>query len=182
MNVNTRGRVPLFLQKALKEEIEKITDGMTFKKPRSDERVKLQVYEQALPVPSRDDTNFDAEASIAYDEGEYEEAIFRCPWCVVKVDSGEIQGPNANVEVLMELVFGVFDDDLNNQGHYDIENLIWKVIERFAKDPLLASQYTCQCDFKFGHQDEDTYPYYFGALTMTFSYPGIQRESGGQFI
>ena len=80
MNVNTRGRVPLFLQKALKEEIEKVTDGMAFKKPRSDERVKLQVYEQALSVPSRDDTDFDAEASIAYDEGEYEEAIFQCPW------------------------------------------------------------------------------------------------------
>ena len=181
MEMNTRGRVPAFLQMALAEEIRNITAGMTFKQPHSEERIALQVYEQALPVPSNNNDKVE-EDSIAYVETEAEEAVFKCPWCIVRIDSGAIPGPNANVSVLMGIEFGVFDDDQKNQGHYDVENLMWKVYERFAKDPILAKQYTCQCDFKFGHPDSDTYPYYFGAISMTFEYPGIQRESGGIYL
>lgn len=182
MDINTRGRVPVFLQKALIAEIEKITSGMTFKQPHSEDRTSLKVFPQALPVPSKKDYETDYEESIAYEEEEAEEAVFKCPWCVVRIDKGDIKGPNANVEVLMGVEFGIFDDDPENQGHSDVENLVWKVYERFAKDPLLAHQYTCECDFSFAHQDEDTFPYFFGAITMTFSYPGIQRESGGTYI
>ncbi|MBE6003738.1 MAG: hypothetical protein E7232_06580 [Lachnospiraceae bacterium] len=181
MEMNTRGRVPAFLQRSLAEEIRRITAGMTFKQPRKAERIPLQVFEQALPVPSASNETVEEE-SIAYVEEEAEEAVFKCPWCVVRIDSGSIQGPNANVEVLVGIEFGIFDDDPKNQGHYDVENLMWKVYERFAKDPILAKQYTCQCDFKFGHQDSDTNPYYFGAISMTFEYPGIQRESGGIYL
>ena len=182
MEMNTRGRVPAFLQMSLAEEIRRITAGMTFKQPHSDERIHLQVFDQALPKPFGNDSETEMQESIAYEEQEAEEAVFKCPWCIVRIDSGDIKGPNENVRVLMGVEFGIFDDDPKNQGHFDVENLIWKVYERFAKDPLLASQYTCECDFKFAHQDEDTFPYFFGAITMTFSYPGIQRESGGIYI
>ena len=59
----------------------------------------------------------------------------------------------------------------------DVLNLIEKVYQRFARDPVLAHQYICQQDFEWGLQDEDTWPYFFGAIGMSFSYMGIQRES-----
>lgn len=180
MDFARRGRVPYFLQSALKDEIEKILAGMTFKRPNSEERIAMQVHEQALPIPGSQETVQDNE-TIAYVEEEAEEAVFKCPWCIVKVDKGKIDGPNANVEVVTIIEFGVFDDDPENNGHKEIENLIWKIYERFAKNPILACQYECMNDFDFAHQDEDTFPYFFGAISMTFRYAGIQRESGAEF-
>lgn len=182
MEFNTRGRVPVFLRMALEEEIRKITSGMTFKQPLSEERAHLSVFGQSLPIPEKKKSENKYEESIAYEEEESEEYVFKCPWCVVRIIKGSIEGPNADVSVLMGVEFGIFDDDLNNQGSDDINNLIWKVYERFSKDPLLANQYTCECNFDFALQEEETYPYFFGAITMNFTYPGIQRESGGKYI
>ena len=50
-------RTPFFLMQALKEEVERITDDMCFMKPRNPEAdpeyVKMQVFEQALPIPKK---------------------------------------------------------------------------------------------------------------------------------
>lgn len=173
---DTRSRVPVNLRKALQAEVEALTEGMTFRQPDSEERAAMKVFGQALPVPPRK-AGTTTEASIDYVEEEQEDAIFQCPWCMVKIDGGEANGPNADVTVNVAVCFGIFDDSLDNDGSDDVLNLIEKVYQRFARDPVLAHQYICQQDFEWGLQDEDTWPYFFGAIGMSFSYMGIQRES-----
>ena len=176
-----QGGSPVFLQKALMEEIARLTDGMTFKQPGKDKRIRLQIYRQGLPVPGHTPSERPDE-TIEYVEDDAEEAVFKCPWCLVRVEKGKIDGINADATAVMAIEFGLFDDDPNNEGHLDILNLIWKIYIRFARDSLLDMQYECLNDFEYATQDEDTFPYFFGAMSMTFKFRGVQRESGADFI
>lgn len=175
-------RTPFFLMQALKEEIERITDDMCFMKPRNPEAdpeyVKMQVFEQALPIPKKNvRAGGVALETIDYLDENTEDAVYNCPWAVVKADAGKIPGVNANQNVTVAVCFGIFNDSTENNGHQEILNLIQRVYERFAKDPILAGSYTCTCEFEWALQDEDTYPYYFGAVGMSFEFMGVRREN-----
>ena len=56
-NQIARGKTPLFLQKALVEEIKAITNDMLFKNPIGGELLKLQVFAQSLPIPQKPENN-----------------------------------------------------------------------------------------------------------------------------
>ena len=161
MQSNTRAIAPLFFQKALVEEIKIITEGMRFRSPKGSERIFMNVYSQALPIPlKRTETEYESN-TIDYQDGE-EESIFQCPWCIVKIDGGQIPGINEiqKIDVGMEIL-----------------NLIQKVYERFAVNPILAGQYTCLGEFEWALQEEDTYPYFFGAIGTSFQFRGYRREN-----
>lgn len=176
MQSNIRAVAPLFFQKALVEEIKIITEGMRFCSPKGGERVAMNVYNQALPIPfKRTEIEYDNN-TIDYQDGE-EESIFQCPWCIVKIDGGQIQGINEMQKIDVGICFGIFDDSQENQGHMEILNLIQRVYERFAVNPILAGQYTCQGEFEWALQEEDTYPYFFGAIGTSFQFRGYRREN-----
>lgn len=179
-----RALTPLFFQEALAEEIRNITKGMLFCNPKSKENVPLQVYPQSLPFPEKKkdfSENISAISaildSIEYTGSEEEEAVFNFPWCLVKMDGGKISGVNQRQEISVAVCFGIFDDSPENKGHQTVLNLIQKTYERFAKNPLLQGQYTCQGNFEWALQEEDTFPYFFGAISMQFSFWGFRRES-----
>lgn len=178
-----RALTPLFFQEALAEEIRGITKGMMFCQPKSKEQIPLQVHTQALPIPEKkkDFTEIEGMSmmtgSIEYTESNEEEAVFDCPWCLVKMDGGKVPGINQRQEVSVAVCFGIFDDSPENKGHQAVLNLIQKTYERFAKNPLLNGQYTCQGSFEWALQEEDTFPYFFGAISMQFSFCGFRRES-----
>lgn len=176
METHVRAKTPLFLLQALVNEIKTITEGMLFHTPKSTKLTSLEVYEQSLPIPTKSQEGEVCD-SIDYEDGEEEEAVFKCPWCTVKVDGGNIPGINEMQSVDVVICFGIYNENENNQGHHEILNLFQKVYERFAVNPLLDSQYTCTGEFEWGLQDEDTYPYFFGAIGTTFKFTGYRREN-----
>lgn len=180
MQMETRARTPFFFQMTLVEEMKEITSDMRFKMPRGTNLVPISVFPQALPIPQRADSPPDTPedgGTINYVDGEEEEAIFKCPWCVVKIESGSVPEINGNQRIKAAVCFGIFNDSPDNKGHTEILNLIQRVYERFAKNPLLAGQYTYAGGFEWGLQDEDTHPYFFGAAVMDFEFQGIRREN-----
>ena len=141
------------LQKELSGELEKIMQDMLLQQPDSTELVKMKAYRQALPIP----------------------------WALIKLDRGTVEGIGGNQKVTVLIIFGIFSDSLENTGHEVIAIMIERVMERFSKDPLLAGQITAvpvdeSHMFNWSLQDEDTYPYFYGALEMAFCMPGFQRE------
>lgn len=173
-------KTPYYLQEALKKEIESITSDMEFKRPKSEGLVPLAVYLQALPVPKRADAPPGQEAyqgTIDYSDDEPEESVTNCPWCKVMFDGGNVSAPEGDQSCDVVIAFGIYDNDLNNQGHQYLLNLIDRIYTRFAKNPILDHQYTCSGEFDWALQDEDTYPYYFGALVTSFTFKGIRREN-----
>ena len=175
--MSVRAKTPLFCQEALVKEVVRITADMRFQNPKGGEPLSLCVFPQTLPVPQkRKEAPLEGQDTIEYQEGEEEEAIFQCPWCLVKIDGGKVPEINGGQEVSFGICFGVFRDDARNQGHREILNLISRVYERFAKNPLLDSQYTCTGVFQWNLAEEDTYPYFFGAIATGFIFSGYRRE------
>lgn len=175
--MTVRAKTPIFCQEALVKEVERITADMRFQNPKGGELIPLRVFSQSLPIPQRAEPDLvPGEVTIDYQEGGEEEAIFQCPWCLVKIDGGKIPEINGRQEVSFGICFGVFRDGAENQGHREILNLISRVYERFAKNPLLDSQYTCTGVFQWNLAEEDTYPYFFGAIATSFTFSGFRRE------
>ncbi len=172
-----RAKTPLFCQEALVKEVEKITADMRFQNPKGGDLLPLRVFPQSLPIPQKKEQEpMDNEDTIEYQEELEEDAIFQCPWCLVKIDGGKIPEINGWQEINFGVCFGVFQDGAENQGHREILNLISRVYERFAKNPLLDSQYTCTGVFQWNLAEEDTYPYFFGAIATSFTFSGFRRE------
>lgn len=115
----------------------------------------FNIFEHDLPVP----------------KGEDEPEPF--PYTIVKAVDGEITTFKSPETVRVVLVFGIYDDDLNNQGHRDILNVIDCVRQRFEKNNLLNNRYRILNSEKYPTrwtiQEDDTYPYFFGGMEMTFA-------------
>lgn len=168
---------PYFLQEALKEDIRKMLEGNLFKNPdpSGKKHIPMSIYGQNLPLAAVK-AEEQPETVIDYTDDMISDPVYNCPWCLVKIDSGEIKGPNESQTVVAAICYGIFDDDRQNDGHKDILNLIQKTYERYARNPVLCKNYRCKQDFEWSVQREDTYPYYFGAISMTFEMDGIKLE------
>lgn len=180
MENSVKAKTPLFFQDALAKEIEKITADMRFIAPKTKEMVQMKAFSQSLPIKEYsegNEENNEYSGSFDYDSEQMNDPIFKCPWCVVKIEGGDIPGINEWQTIQVAICFGIFNEDPRNQGHREILNLIQKVYSRFAVDPILDSQYTCSGEFEWAIQDEDTYPYFFGAISTNFKFAGYRREN-----
>ena len=84
------------------------------------------------------------------------------PYVVVRLTGGEVPED--------------YDTDLSNDGNKYVMTAIHRIIERFRKNSLLANIYNQTGNIEWTMSDEDTYPYFFGGLQMTFTLPKIERE------
>ncbi|MDO5391029.1 MAG: hypothetical protein Q4F24_08100 [Eubacteriales bacterium] len=171
--MRTYGKTPLGLQDALKDEVEMLLDGMLFKQPKGKELVPMKVYRQLLPIPEGP-----APENGEEEEEEEEDILARCPWALIRINEGGMDGIKGKQEAVVTIGFGVYDDSADNQGHRAIMSVIECIYERFAKNPILANGFTCSEEFRYALQ-EDTglFPYFFGALTTEFSFSGFRREN-----
>lgn len=145
------------LQEELVKELETIFKG-DLSKNSLGEYVKLNVYEQQLPI--RED----------------EDSPDPMPYIIVRLETGSTKSGTDPQEVLVTLLFGYFDDSPENNGHKGVLGMIQKVHERFEKQPMLANQFMFQDPFDWALQDEESFPYFFGAASMTFKTAAIRKE------
>lgn len=120
--------------------------------------VKLNIYEQQLPIR------------------EGEDAPDPIPYIIVRIETGSTKSGIDPQEVLVTMLFGYFDDSPENNGHKGVLGMIQKVHERFEKQPMLANQFMFQDPFDWALQDEESFPYFFGAASMTFKTAAIRKE------
>lgn len=145
------------LQEEIVKELEAIFKGDLFKDSLG-KYVKLNVYEQQLPI--RED----------------EDSPDPMPYIIVRLETGSTKSGTDPQEVLVTLLFGYFDDSPENNGHKGVLGMIQKVHERFEKQPMLANQFMFQDPFDWALQDEESFPYFFGAASMTFKTAAIRKE------
>ena len=145
------------LQEEIVKELGVIFKGDRFKNSLG-EYVKLNVYEQQLPI--RED----------------EDSPDPMPYIIVRIETGSTKSGTDPQEVLVTLLFGYFDDSPENNGHKGVLGMIQKVHERFEKQPMLANQFMFQDPFDWALQDEESFPYFFGAASMTFKTAAIRKE------
>lgn len=157
----------IFLQDDLQKELEDILGEMRLKDPNNtEEYTNIKVYQQSLPKIKIDYENSEEEEEDLSDEP--------FPYIIVKLDSGKITNENETAKI--ELLIATYDDDLANQGHKDILNIINKIYERFYKNPMLANKYYRVNDIDWVLQDDDMYPYFYGAMGMEFKVKMFKKE------
>lgn len=149
------------LQTVLVKDILEIFKGDLFKDS-SGEYVPLNVFEQYLPI--RKD----------------EEEPDPVPYVIIRIEEGSVKGWTEAQEVKVMLILGCFDDDINNQGYKTILGMIQKIEHRYFKDPMLANQFVFLNDeqngFEWAMQDEESFPYYFGAISIKFKTAAVRKE------
>lgn len=145
------------LQEALVKEIGAIFSGELFKDS-AGEYGKMKIFEQNLPI--RED----------------EDAPDPIPYIIVRLETGTTKSGVDPQEVLVTLLIGYFDDSTENCGHKGVLGIIQKIHERFEKEPMLAHQFMFQDPFDWALQDEESFPYFFGAASMTFKTAAIRKE------
>lgn len=150
---------PAEFQDRLAEELEKLyEDYPLFHPVTGDYTNRLNVFKQFLPVSEEDE---DIELSAV----PYVQAILNSGKGALDTES------NSTVEVV--LIFSVYDPDKDRQGYKDLLSLIQRFVQRFSENPLLGNfDMTGEIEWAIG---EDTYPYYFGALSTTFEIPTVRR-------
>lgn len=168
--------IATFLQDDLAADLADIFKHFRLKNPQG-ETVGLNIFKQSLPIPTTKDIP-DTVTDEELEEGKYnaeaEEDPY--PYIIVRVEQGTIDKIDQEQAVIVNLIIGVIDRDYNNQGHKDVLNIIQKVYERFAKNAILAKKYECVMPITWALQDEESFPYFFGGMALTFETIPIRRE------
>lgn len=164
-----------FLQDDLIEELKRIfKDFVLINK--SGEKSALKVYPQVIAIPQsknqKDLPIEQLENGLADDKTEDEPF----PYILVRISDGEIADESSAQTVNTILIIGVYEESHDNSGHKDVMNIIQKIYERFAKKPNLANKYTLLYPIEWTLQDEESYPYFFGGMSLKWETAKIIRE------
>lgn len=155
------------LQKDLMEEIESVLSDIMLKKPKGGMST-IKSYSQELP---KREQVVKPGSLMPEDDG-----TDPYPFCVVRMESGSIFTGAQGVRTI--LIFGVFDDALENQGHQALLNIIHRVSERFIINPVLKDRYRMneREGINWILDDEERYPYYIGSMEMAWDAYFVERE------
>lgn len=175
-----RANTPLFCQRALMKEIERLCADMNFQDANGNEAAKLVCYEQYMPLPHQaveeiQDPKVD---TIDFTAAEIEDAIQRFPWCKTSIVGVDVKGANSDQIVTFELNIGIYEASLQKTGHRSILNIYDRIYQRFAGDPLLENQYANTGKFALEFERDTQWPYYYGYIITEFNVLGIQRNGG----
>ncbi|RDY28653.1 hypothetical protein [Lachnotalea glycerini] len=148
---------PLKLRRDLSKELMAILEHSNFKN-QSGEEGKIKVFEQNLPIQLNDK-----------DTEPY-------PYLLVRITDGEIPENEKEYTIAINIMIGIYNNNVDAQGEDIVLNIIQDVLERFRKNPILDRKFIMQEKVKWALQDEQTHPYYFGGLLTYWTVPLIQRE------
>lgn len=165
------------LQEAIRADLNKLFADRRYKTPK-DEMAPLKAYCQRLP-------QFDAQETDDF-----------FPYAIIRLDKGGVAGPTAPQKVDVMIIVGIFDDgvqeytgaketpapgeppsfvgsegwDLRNFGHMAVLEVIEQIQAHYEESPALCNgAFYFDGPFNWALQDEDSYPYYFGACELSFT-------------
>ena len=147
------------LQDDLIAEVEDVLKDIVTTNANDEQVSGLKRYAHALPIVQSDD--------------ETPEMYF--PYFIVRFDNGRTRDDDDCWHVATDIVLGVHDMSLHG-GHEHILTAIQRIVDRFAYDPQLNKRYRADQDIQWAVGEDDTYPYYFGAVAVAFSVPKIGRK------
>ena len=128
----------------------------------SGEDIPPRIFVQELSLPTDDaDTN---QSEI--------------PYVLVRLSSGEIDNwdsNNGHEKIHMELYLGVYNSRDDRSGHVELLNMIQRIKNHFGIHRHV-NNFSVLPSFRWVLDEEDRHPYYFGAITMSFSAPRTIKE------
>lgn len=185
---------PQLLQKDVCEDIRACLADLRFPNPHG-EPVPISVFRHALPVPRHKDYSDMEynEMETAADPGLKNQHLEAdpvelaeddpFPYVIVRISQGNVKDPDHSRIVSMLFIIGVYDDAETNEGVDGVLNIIERIYRRYAENPIVhGGKAKIHFDgeqqlFHWVIQDDDTWPYFFGAVQAEFEIMPIERVS-----
>lgn len=70
----------------------------------------------------------------------------------------------------------VKDPAPDRQGFRDALHIVNTVLRHYGENGVVGGRWVLQYPIKWAAQEEDTHPYYFAAMALTFEGPAIFKE------
>lgn len=113
------------------------------------ELVNLNVYSQALPVQ----------------EGMDKQPV---PYILNILSDATVE--KEGIKARFHLLLGIYNNDLKNQGHQEIVNIIEKLYQNLYSQGIIAQKYRAEYPMEMEMQvKEDRYPFYYGLMMVCFT-------------
>lgn len=147
----------VFLQKALVNEVKEELEGYTSVN-NAGEYLNFNVYPQNLPAKKskNDDDHF--------------------PYVLVCLDEEEINGEESDNICSIYFLVGIVDKNPNNQGHFDVANVLNKLEKRFLSKRLIDSRYRITFPLTKKFQEENTWPKFIGGMSTLWTVEAPEIE------
>jgi len=146
------------LQDDLIEEVEQVLKDVVTTKTDGTEVWGIKGYRHQLPV-------------IQTDEDDVSQYF---PYFIVRFEGGETKEDNDPWHVSTQILFGIHDANASD-GHEHVLICCQRVVDRFVSEPNLKA-YRADQNIEWAVSDDDTYPFHFGGVSITFSVPKIGRK------
>lgn len=150
---------PVQFTESLGEELKKITEHIRLPSPLGGE-TKMNVFRFGIPLEK---TNEDKKNKF--------------PYILATLSNGQIDESQGEQKVVAHLLIGIYDNGMENQGKRWVLNIINDICERFLKDPVLEGTYYADGEITWVVDDEEEFPYHYGAMDLTFHLPTFRREN-----
>lgn len=157
------GRTPRLCRDALAEMLEELFDGKKFSGQEG--RKALKIYKQDLPIPDDNDVDSDADTACA-------------PYVVVKMAGGDIEKENEPQKIDFELIICAYDEGRDRAGMQDVGNIKEDIVQQICTVPYFGGIFTILKPIIWALQQDDTYPYYFGAVKFSCTAPAMLCGKG----
>jgi len=135
----------------------------------------LREVQSPVPPPEGGDEDY-SDLPQPPDTGEPDEPF---PYIIVRLDSGGIEAPTASHRISLILLVGIYDDDPNNTGHTAVMEIIERIQQHYRQYPAMGA-FSFVEPVSWYLQEEPSYPYYFGAIDLTFDAPAPQIIQGSE--
>lgn len=156
------------LEQCLIKEIEGLSNNLSLKGVKGEER-NLKGYPEGLPRMSLPQEWSQKEMD---DLGDNDPDDALIPYFIVKTTEISFQDEEASAKLY--LFFCIYDYSVKAEGYQTLWNLMNRITTRFRTNTVLGAFY-CDKSMRAVIQDDDTYPYYFGGIEMTWNLPELEE-------
>lgn len=156
------GMTPQLCQDAFVKMLRELFKGKLYNGQQG--RKELTIFKQDLPIPEENDMDADTDEAYA-------------PYIVVRMTGGEIADDNSPQVVEFSLVICAYDMGRDRSGYQDVTNIKEDIIQRACTAPYFGGSFTIQKPIAWALQQDDTNPYYYGAITMNCTVPAMTQDA-----
>lgn len=149
---------PIFMIKALHEEMKKIIGDYKFPGEKKGDFKNINIYDYDLPRKKQIDKK---DSPV--------------PYLIIDIIDGNIDSETDGYRVSVGLVFCCSNKYDDQNGKQDLLNIFDKIIVRFRANPVFE-EYRVLLPLKWVIETEDTYPFAVGAMQITIEIPDTDRE------
>lgn len=151
---------PIELIENLKEELKTVLVHLQFPDELTGGTTGINVFSFGIPL-----------------EKTAEDKKKKFPYVLILPSEGEIGSSQSPQTVNIKLLIGVYDKGTENQGKRQVLNVINDICQRFLINPVLKERYYADEKITWVVDEEEEYPYHYGAVWLIFNTPAFRREN-----